>query len=213
MAPPYQDSTGRNAGAGGPALAGFPPTYDFAEGAGLSGRAWVLDEPARLQPSVAMVATSRMSVPERIAMLNLFTSSPEAESPGTLPLDCQRPVTPGGDCGPGKGVSVRIVQWPVVVSTQGRWDCLVRRQDIRLKKASMPARDSVTSRAFASGSLGRHRRYWRRQQARREDRDCRIRDRTRPQRRQSRNRLPFRTRPRDSSRLRSTTSSEAAPSR
>ena len=35
----YQDSTGRNGDAGGPGSAGFPPTYGFVDGIGLSGRA------------------------------------------------------------------------------------------------------------------------------------------------------------------------------
>jgi hypothetical protein len=110
MAPPYQDSTGRNADAGGLGLSGFPPTYDFVDGAGLSGRAWVLDEPARLQPTVVSVATSRMSVHERTSMLNLFTSSPEAESPEILPCNRQRPVSHAAIVPPQKSISVRIVQ-------------------------------------------------------------------------------------------------------
>jgi hypothetical protein len=117
IVPPYQDSTGRNAGAGGPESAGFPPTYDFVDGAGLSGRAWVLDEPARLQPSVARAVTNRMSVHERMAMLNLFTSSPEAESPETLPLRRQRPVSGSGDHTTQKSINVRIVR-------ESPWDCL-----------------------------------------------------------------------------------------
>ncbi len=82
IVPPYQDSTGRNDDAGGPASPGFRSTYDFVDGAGLSGRACVLDEPARLQPRVVRVATNRMSVHQRMGMLNLFTSSPEAEFTG-----------------------------------------------------------------------------------------------------------------------------------
>ncbi len=117
IVPPYQDSTGRNAGDGGPDSAGFPPTYDFVDGAGLSGRACVLDEPARLQPSVARVTTNRMSVHQRMGMLNLFTFSPEAESLETLPLRRQRPVSWSGKHTTQKSINVRIVH-------EGPWDCL-----------------------------------------------------------------------------------------
>lgn len=117
IVPPYQDSTGRNAGAASPASPGFRSTYDFVDGAGLSGRAWVLDEPARLQPRVVRVATNRMSVHERMAMLNLFTSSPEAELPETLPLRRQRPVSWSGDHSTQKSINVRIVH-------KVPWDCL-----------------------------------------------------------------------------------------
>lgn len=95
------------------------------------------------------------------------------------------------------------------IERRGSWDCLASEPNIRLKKGSQ-ARAGLKppARVFASGSLGRLRRYWRRQASATRGSRCRICDRPRPQ-----SRLPFRTRPRDCFRLRFTMSSEAAPCR
>ncbi len=99
--PRYQDSVGRNADVD-PRSAGFSTTCDFVAGVGLSGRAWVLDEPARLQPRVAKIATVTMSVRERVAMLILFTPSPETESPETSPCLVREPSAEAEAASPGE---------------------------------------------------------------------------------------------------------------
>ena len=87
------------------------------------------------------MATSAMSVHERVAMLNLFTSSPETESPETSPCGVREPSV-GAEAAPSRrAASVRIVRG-------SPWDCLAWEVHIRLKKAHLPARDSSHQPCF-----------------------------------------------------------------
>ena len=87
------------------------------------------------------MATSAMSVHERVAMLNLFTSSPETESPETSPCGVREPSVGAEAALSRRAASVRIAR-------RSPWDCLAWEVNIRLKKAHMPARDSSHQPCF-----------------------------------------------------------------
>jgi hypothetical protein len=87
----YQDSIGRNADVGDSLSGSLLLTEACADKVGLSDRVRVVGELALVQPSVARIAAQRRTMDERMAMLNIFTASPESESRETSPGGVREP--------------------------------------------------------------------------------------------------------------------------
>ncbi len=176
--------------------------YGCVAGAGLSDRARVLDELARVQPRGARIATSRRRMRERLPMLDLFTSSPGNESPETSLEGVREPS--------GESSSHHAVAPPPSDSGEGSpvLPVLLGRHTFKIGSPARagfksPARASPPASAEGSGAPGDAR------QAKTRGSRWRTCIRPRPQSRLPQSPLPFRTKPRGFSRSRFMTSSEA----
>lgn len=155
---------GRNVDIGNSASTGLSRAYGCVDNVGLSARVRVGDELARVQPSVATIATNMRTIDERMAMLSFLTSSPESESPETSPRTVREPSDQSRP--PASEMRSPSDPW------RGLTYCPAYRADIRLEEAFRLARDSSHQPVFSlpvpaegSGASGDARR------ARREDRD------------------------------------------
>ena len=198
----YQDSIGRNAEVGDSLSAGLLLTEGCADSVGLSDRARVVGELARVQPRVARIAANKRTVDEHVAMLSILTPSPELESRETSSGGVREPSGHPRPYGPG---ALSSSEWGEGISVlQG----LLPRHTF---KTGLQGRTGIKSpaRAIVSGSCGRFRRSWRRRKS--ETRGSRrwICNRPRQQSFLPQSPPPFPTRPRGPFRSRFTTSSEA----